>query len=238
MTVTVVDREQLAPSIYRLRFRSDIQFFFVAGQYINLIVPHSNMDDRGDQRWFSLSSAPSDEFLEITFNTSEFSSTLKAALLRLQAGDQVDMSLAMGDFVLPKDPTIPLVFVAAGIGCTPFNSILRDLQNKNEERDIRMIYGVTSIDNAIYTDTFYKLGDKFNLILKNPDTSWPGLTGELTTERIMYITNPTPEHYIYIAGPEGFVEVLDIDLKKAGINPMQVFTDFFDGYDTVAQPLS
>ena len=125
----------------------------------------------------------------------------------------------MGDFVLPKDQSIPLVFVAGGIGCTPFHSIISELQQTNESRDITLIYAVRKPEHVAFRETFEKLKDKFIVV-----------TETLTAEKILELANITPETYIYISGPEPMVEVLTDDLKKLGTNKKHINTDYFPGY--------
>ena len=45
-----------------------------------------------------------------------------------------------GDFILPEDKNKKLVFIAGGIGVTPFRSMIKYLIDKNEKRDIIIFY--------------------------------------------------------------------------------------------------
>ena len=66
------------------------------------------------------------------------------------------MSDSMGDFVLPKLIQTPLIFVAGGIGITPFHSMLSWLTATDESRPITMLYAVTNEDEIIFQDIFDK----------------------------------------------------------------------------------
>jgi len=133
--------ENKAKTINSFWFEPEHPLDQIAGQYIEMSIPHDKTDDRGTKRWFTISSSPSDAPLfSITTKFSRPSSTFKSALHKLKIGDSVSISDPMGDFVLPKDDTIPLIFVAGGIGITPFHSIIKWLEDTKQSRDITFLY--------------------------------------------------------------------------------------------------
>ncbi len=223
MKVKFEKSEQTAEHIYSFYFSAASKVQQVAGQFIELRIPHDGRDSRGDKRWFTLSSSPSEELLAITTKfTTENGSSFKTALKALQPGSEVDMASPMGDFVLPKDQSIPLTFVAGGIGATPFHSMVRYVIDSNEARDITVVYAANSDAEVAFRDTFQKLGDKFKTVV-----------GErLTAEAILAATDQD-NGYIYLSGPEPMVESLQRGLKDAGFNKKRILTDFFPGYTEI-----
>ena len=225
--------EKEAENVRTFYFRPPAPISYTAGQYIELSVPHLHPDKRGQKRWFTLSSSPSHELVSIT---TKFvlgggkSSSFKHALLKLQKGDEVAMSEPMGDFVLPKFLQIPLIFVAGGIGITPYHSMLNWLHDSKEERPITMIYGVGSEDEIIFQDTLNRSKHHVIIIVKEPSPTWGGEQGQLNAELIRGLGQPKKDSLIYISGPEPMVEKLNIDLIKQGIKQSQLVTDFFPNY--------
>ena len=231
MRATFVRKEPEAKNIYTFYFRPEKPVRYIAGQFTELYLPHAGKDKRSDKRFFTLSSSPHEELLTITTNfTSPNGSTFKSELANLKKGQPVNLASPMGDFVLPKDPTIPLIFVAGGIGCTPFHSIVSWLDNQNEKRDITLLYSAKTLDKVAFGSTFKKLGKNFKIILQNAPENWRGPTGKFSADLIQELAEITPEHYIYVSGPEPMVETISKDLKKAGINKRHTYTDFFPGY--------
>ena len=106
------------------------------------------------------------------------------------------MASPMGDFVLPKDPSIPLVFVAGGIGCTPYHSIIKDLQLSGDSRDIILLYAANKLEDVAFREVFDKLGNKFKIVLKNPGPDWDGNVGQLDANMIKELGTVTGEHNI------------------------------------------
>lgn len=222
MKVKFTGKEPQAKNIESFYFEPAKKPHYTAGQFIELYLPHENKDDRGIKRWFTLSSSPTEDLLAITTNFTEpGGSTFKNILKNLNEGDELDMASPMGDFVLPKDSSIPLVFVAGGIGCTPFRSIIKFLTDDNEKRDITLIYSAKTASKVAFKELFNDyLGKNFKEIIGE----------QLTAESVKKLGNISDKHYVYVSGPEPMVEVLEKDLKKSGVNKKHLYTDFFPNY--------
>lgn len=231
--VTLVRKEEIAEHIYSFYFEPVKPLRYVAGQFIELKLTHKNPDNRGEKRWFTLSSSPTHKLLTISTRFAEHqSSTFKDALKNLKPGTKLQMANPMGDFVLPKDSSIPLLFVAGGMGCTPFHSIIDYLNETGEKRDIKMIYAAKKLEDVAFKETFESLGSNFRMILTDPPTNWHGLSGHITPSEILRASKEG-ERRIYLSGPEPMVETLDKELKEAGIHGSRIHTDFFPGYEPI-----
>jgi ferredoxin-NADP reductase len=221
MKVKFHHSEPTAQNIRTFWFKSEYTVRYIAGQFIELYLPHKDPDKRGIRHWFTLSSSPTEELLSITTKFDEKKqSTFKQTLKKLKPNTELNMVEPMGDFVLPKDPYIPLVFVAKGIGCTPYRSIIKYTQDQNEVRDITLIYGASSDEEIAFKEIFNKLGDRFIKVV-----------GErLTAQKILELAPKNPAQYIYLSGPEPSIEKLNEDLKSMGIDERKIRTDFFLNY--------
>ena len=143
MKVTFDHARDEASNIKTFLFKPDKKMHYTAGQFAEWTLKHNKPDNRGHKRWFTISTSPNEALVGFTTKLAgDRRSSFKSHLLNLQPGDQIEMSQPMGDFVLPKLIQTPLVFVAGGIGITPFHSILKWLSETKEERDVKMIYGV------------------------------------------------------------------------------------------------
>lgn len=231
MKVRFVDKQPQAKDIYSFYFKPEKPVNYIAGQFIELYLPHENKDKRGYKRWFTLSSSPHEKYLAITTNfTHPKGSSFKQTLKNLKPCQQVNMAAPMGDFVLPKDTSIPLLFIAGGIGCTPFHSIISWLQATGQKRQISLLYSARDLEKVAFRSMFDVLGKDFKIMLQNPHVGWKGLTGKLSAKMIMKNFAITPKHYVYISGPEPMVEIIFKDLKDLDINKKHIYTDFFPGY--------
>lgn len=232
MRVTLLDHiEAVTDHIYTLWLKPERKPSYLAGQYVELYLPHKNADDRGEKRWFTLSSSPTEELLSIT--TKHYGdpvSSFKQALFALKPGAELNISEPMGDFVLPKDVTIPLVFVVGGIGVTPVRSIIKWLFDTNEKRDIRIIYAARRIEEVAFRDLFDSYGTSPEIVLSQADLTWVGRTGTITAELIMELAGKDERQLIYVSGPEPMTETLEKDLKNLGVASERLVLDFFPGY--------
>lgn len=234
MRVSFDHIEEVAENIKTFWFKPERPPRHVAGQFIELRIPHNDSDKRGDKRWFTLSSSPSEELLSITTKfTPEGGSTFKQALLALNGDSQLSMSDAMGDFVLPKDETIGLIFVAGGIGVTPMRSMIKFLFDNQSKRDITLIYSVRSADELAFTKLFEAAGIKFIPVVGESTAGWSGETGRLDAERIISLAPGYENKYIYLSGPEPMTESLYKELKRLGVNKKHLVTDYFPGYTDI-----
>ena len=231
MKVVLDHVEAEAANIKTFFFLPETDFSYTAGQYIELSLPHKQPDKRGVKRWFTLSSSPSDKFLTITTKlASAQKSSFKQALFGLEPGTELNLNGPFGDFVLPKLIQSPLVFVAGGIGITPFHSMLEWIVATHEERPIQLIYGVRSEEEIIFQDTFRRANQHVTTVVSQPSAAWGGERGNITAELILGLAKPTTDSLVYVSGPEPMVEKLEKDLKRAGIKKDQLVLDFFPNY--------
>ncbi len=233
MRIVFDHREQVTPTIWTFAFRPDKPLHYIAGQYAEIQLPHSNPDSRGEQRWFTISSAPGDALVRITTKlTEKDGSSFKHALLALRPGAVLNISEPMGDFVLPKDTSIPLIFVAGGIGITPMYSMVKWLHETGEQRPITLLHTVQSAGDLIFVDLFRTYDLAFVPIVSRASKDWQGETGTLTGERIMKFAGPAhaANGLFYFSGPEPMVENLIAEIKRFGVAPHRIVMDYFPGY--------
>lgn len=234
MKATFVSRLQLTDTIASFTFKPEREFRFTAGQYINLTLTGHIEHGELAERWFTISSSPHDEVITITTRVGEATHTaFKRALHAMQLGAEVDISEPLGAFVLPRLLQTPLVFVAGGIGITPFHSILSWLHHTEEQRDIRMLYSVRTEDDIIFQETFDKADQHVTVVVSEPSAAWGGERGQLTAEMIIGLEKPSADTLIFLAGPEPFVQKLQQQLEAVGVSNQQIVVDEFQGYTVI-----
>lgn len=222
MLATLDHIETLSPHIRTYWFRPGQPFRHVAGEFTELYVPHADTDERGDRRWFTISSSPSEPLIGITTRfEARDGSSFKRALQRLRPGEQVSLAEPMGDFVLPKDKTIPLVFVAGGLGITPIHSIVSYLATQNEQRTIQLFRAAASPAEEIFARELQQYPLVYHCFYASGGQ-------RLTADNILLAIQDTS--LVYLSGPEGFIQKLSADLQKNGVQKRRIITDLFPGY--------
>ncbi len=219
MRATFVRSEVISPGITTYYFQTDQKLRYDAGQFIELTIEH-NADNRGVRRWFTLSSSPTESEIAVTTRSSDARSTFKLALSSLRRGDYVLVSQAMGDFILPKSESLQLIFVAAGIGITPFRSMIKYLSDSGQNRQIKMLATNSEGTQLPFYELLHKQL-KNDLVFKSARTD---------AKEILRLYPPTETTLYFIAGPEPFVETIVLDLGNAGVANHQIIADYFPNY--------
>lgn len=197
---------------------------FEPGQYLDMTLVHENPDYRGQTRTLSLTNIPSDDLLAFTTKVPDDASSFKLALMEMQHGDQVKLAEPMGDFILPKNPAVPLVFVAAGVGIAPYASMFKSLIDKNQQRDIQLIY-IARDPNSM---PFFDLVDSLEWL--KTTKIFTSARPRPTSDELLKMINPSSEKLIYLAGSEPMMEKYWLEFMQHGINRQQMVLDFFPGY--------
>ena len=220
-------------NIYTFWLKPEMTIDQIAGQFIEVHLPNTSPDSRGTKRWFTISSSPtSKEVIAITTKMADKnSSSFKAELRAMEKGHKLKISDPMGDFVLPRDDSIPLVFIAGGIGITPFHSIIGNLKDKSEKRQIQLFYGARNLDELVFEKELKEYERlEFIPVIQNAPTNYHGQTGFLNSEYIFKQIKDIENSRIYISGPEPMVEKFKKEFEELGVNKNNLVCDYFPGY--------
>lgn len=226
-------REFITPTAQELTFRAKGRLSFIAGQYVELEVPHRNPDARGTRREFSIVSAPADlPTLRIAYKDGDqkHPSSYKRALKAAEPGAVLGVTGTWGDFVLPRGGA-PVLMVAAGIGVTPFVSQLRQLQATGVERDIVLVYVASSAAELAFRAELEATGVPTIVFTRDAPAdlpahwSWPRGV-RLDAEGLERVVPDLAARHAFISGPPRLIADLAPALHKAhGLT-----TDAFAGY--------
>ena len=198
-----------ADNIYSFFFTKPPQLVFDPGDFTEISLDYS--DGGGDRRWFTIASAPQEKDIQITTKMPSKPSVYKQHLNKLNAEDKVYLSPALGSFNLPRDKSEKLIFIAAGIGVTPFRSILSHLQETKEHRDIELYY-ISKPKERV----FKELLEKYSVIYENSSFNPADL--ELR------------DRTVFLSGPKPLIKKYNEDLLANGVQKSQIKLDYFPGY--------
>lgn len=219
-------KTQLATNIYDFVFKLDQKFLFLPGQYMEWTLGHKKVDSRGNRRYFTLASAPTEGNLRIGVRVSDPSSSFKNELLNMKNGDKIVAGSLSGDFVLPQDPGRKVVFIAGGIGITPFRSIIKNMVDKAEKRDIVLFYSIKNTEDGVYMGVFRAAQGLGLRTFVNVSSQ----SGPITKEIIAGQVADFKQRTFYLSGPPGMVDAFEKTLLEMGLRKSQIKTDFFPGY--------
>jgi len=224
LVLKLAGQKQETDGVYSFTFTEATGHFpkFQAGQYMEWTIPNRRSDTRGNRRYFTVASSPTEKELIIATRVPAPASSFKQQLMAMKPGDALLAADVTGSFVLPEDAKRKLAFLAGGIGVTPFRSIAKYLTDTNDHRDIRHIYfGNTPTDFA-FKDIFAaaeKMGVQttYEAVRINPEL--------IKTDIFDY-----KERIFYLSGPLIFVQSAEKILLDLGVKRSRIRKDFFPGY--------
>ncbi|GHO50371.1 RnfABCDGE type electron transport complex subunit D [Ktedonospora formicarum] len=236
VTLTLSRKTKMAPDIIDFVFKSSQKLAFTPGQYMEFTLAHPHSDSRGNRRYFTLASSPTENFVHLGVRFYEQGSSFKKAMYTMNGKTQFIGAQVAGDFTLPPDPKQKLVFIAGGIGITPFRSMLKYLLDIHQRRDITLLYINKTRNEIVYADIlsaaqarlglkiFYTLTDRTALPL-----NWTGLVGRINEQMLMKIVPDYNEYIFYLSGPPDMVKAYEQVLRNMKIKHSQIKKDFFPG---------
>ena len=237
MKIKLFHKQQIAKDSWELMFEKPEGFVYEPGQFIEIHLDHPKYDDRGIKRWFTLSSSPTEGDLMVTTRLVEKHSTFKDALFHLEVGDIIGVDGPMGKFILPSDSSREILWIAGGIGITPFRSQMKFLlDNQEADRKITLIYSNRTKEDICFADLWESAKSEMpgfqlveTLVEDIPD-DWKGETGMVDEAMIKRSVGDITNKVIYISGPEPMVEAFKPLLVSMGANEDSIHQDWFPGY--------
>jgi ferredoxin-NADP reductase len=203
------------PGVHTFVFEPQSLVSWIAGQSIRLELPAGW---GSEERRFTISSAPFEKTIAITTRLS--GSEFKQALANLNPGDQIDAYAIEGDFTWPQT-TRKKLFIAAGIGVTPFYAMLKQRRHDGRLLDAQLLIGSSR-------DTPFKTQFQ-QWQTSSPELSVRFYNFRITGELVARVVPDFASHTIYIAGPNAMVDELGEALVNAGLPARQLRRDWFTG---------
>lgn len=236
-TVKLNGREQVAEGTMAFHFEKPAGFDFRAGQAadITLINPPET-DAEGNIRTFSIVSAPFED--RLTFATRMRDSAFKRVLKSTALGTNVRIDGASGSLTLHKNSSKAGVFLAGGIGITPFHSILREAAHDKLPHHLYLFYSNRRPEDAAFLDELegmQKLNPNVRFVptmteMEKSKQKWAGKTGFIDSKMLTGTLPSLQGPIYYIAGPPAMVAAMRQMLISAGADEDDIRTEEFAGY--------
>lgn len=227
MFLKLRDKKMIADGVWEFVFPKDKHFTFKAGQYLEWTLSHS-ADARGNRRYFTVASSPTEETVRLATRVvpaGARSSSFKTALLALKAEDTIVGGGLAGDFTLPRDSAKKMVWIAGGIGVTPFRSMAQYIMDTKETRDVVLFYSAASAASFAYTELFKESEHAFGL-----KTVYLEGKNFITADMIRELVPDYVTRWFYLSGPNAMVESYKKLIRSLDVPKRQIITDYFPGF--------
>ncbi len=235
-TYTVQESTKITPSTLLLTLQleeSERPLAFQPGQYAS--ISYEKRGKFSTSRCFSIVSSPTDQHvLQFSMRVRGHFTT---ALSKLQKGDLVDVTGPFGGFVFDTTRDKKAVFMAGGIGITPFMSMVRYLSALKADNDTVLLYSCASQDDVPFGDELRDIQDKHpNLkvifvVGNGPIDKLPAdqvVSGRITPELLDKVTGKSyNDRRFFICGPPVFMKPMAGMLVKQGVPNTNILTEAF-----------
>jgi ferredoxin-NADP reductase len=230
-------REQVAEGTMAFHFEKPAGFAFQGGQTVDMTMLNPpETDDEGNVRTFSIASPPFEN--ELVFATRMRDSAFKRSLKSVPLGTELKIDGPMGSFTLHKNVKKPAVFLAGGIGITPFMSIVAQAAHDRLPHQLYLFFSNHRPEDAPFLDFLRRLekdNPNYHFIptmtaMEKSQRPWQGEQGFINrTMLIKYLNNLNGPIY-YLAGPPAMVAAMRKTLLDTKVDEDDIRTEEFAGY--------
>jgi ferredoxin-NADP reductase len=162
----------------------------------------------------------------------------KRVLNTMPLGGTVKIEGPSGDLTLHDDVKRTAVFLAGGIGITPFRSIVFRAAEEKLPHRIFLFYANHRPEDAPFLDELQGLereNPNYKLIASMTEMaqsrrSWPGETGRIDQAMLARYLKAAASPIYYVAGPPDMVKALHTTIQEAGVAKADIRVEEFSGY--------
>jgi len=234
--VKLSGREVVAEETIAFRFEKPEGFSFEPGQAVCFELVDRPAGVGQSHRAFSLVSAPFENTLVVATRMRD--SAFKRALEALPDGASIKLEGPFGELTLHEDATRPAVFIAGGIGITPFISVLRQAGKDGRSHRLFLIYSNRRPEDAAFLDELQELEQEsknFRLLatmtgMKQSARKWDGETRRINADMVKDFVGDLVAPIYYVVGPPAMVKAMRGMLQEAGVAEDSMRSEEFYGY--------
>jgi ferredoxin-NADP reductase len=208
-----------------LRTKTPEPFVFTAGQYVN-ISPIAGAHGKS----YTISSAPGEGLIRITIKRK---GKISAALMDLAIESEIALDGPYGYF-FPEEEQDSLVYIAGGIGITPFVSMLNHAAKQGIPCNATLLYSNKTKADVVFREELEKLTttDKslsvVHFLTRSKETAvipveYKRIDAKLLKKHI----GGSKNKWYYICGPIQFVTDIWNMLRGMNIPEDHIFTESF-----------
>lgn len=240
MKLKLTDKKDEASGTKSFFFEPEEKIDWLPGQYFYITLPKLNHEDpRGNTRHFTNSASPTEgNIIRITTRVRP-ESGFKQTLNELPIGAEVQGQGPNGVFSIDEKVLGSHIFLAGGIGITPFRSIIKYTLDKNLGININLIYSNSIPEEIAFRQELEAIRNqnfKLYMTVSKPEESkekWEGPTGRIDENLInkLFTKEDIQKSTFWASGPPAFVLGMEGIFSKLKISPDNIRTEKFTGYE-------
>ncbi len=229
-----VKKVKLSHDTFEFYFKRESFFLYKPGQYISLHLKEKTITLPTYS--FTISSSPSEKkYITITTKVNN-KSPFKNRLFKLSANEKISYKGPFGEFTLDTNAANQL-FLAGGIGVTPFHSMITYAANKKLSNNLYLFVSFTESNEVVYFDVLQNIAKRhsnikiiYTITNQSEDKSWDGERGRITTNLINKYLDVKQIDKIMIVGPLKMTIAMEELVSTLDLKNDNVQIEVFSGY--------
>lgn len=221
----VTEVKQENPSVCTLSFEGN-PGKYKPGQFMILQLNRKGVVSESHP--FTISSSPTSKTLSVTVkDVGDFTSTLN----RTVPSDPAYIDMPYGVFSFLNSPGDSYVFVAGGIGITPFMSMLRYMNDRGLGLKILLLWANRTESDILFNEELAALEQKIPSLkvvhVLSRQESWEGEKGHVDREKLKKFVEDFAEPVFFVCGPPAMMQAVESTLRSLGVPPGKICTERF-----------
>ncbi|MFP4417924.1 MAG: hypothetical protein ACLFSB_11695 [Chitinispirillaceae bacterium] len=223
----IVEVKFLSPTVYRVNIqgKDDWRFAHKAGQFCYMRVMSRTCGT--EEHPFTISSAPDEPHISLTIKKlGDYTERLAS----VKPGARVHLDGPYGTFT-PDLSAGPHLFIAGGIGITPFQSIIQSQRQQGFTEQLTLMWSAQTGRELFAAQYFFALANDYPLFhfvpvvtREKPPQRWERrITEELLRQKLQ---NGCP-HAVYICGSDSMRSAMISHLKRLGVRASRIHYERF-----------
>jgi ring-1,2-phenylacetyl-CoA epoxidase subunit PaaE len=208
-------------------------FKFTAGQYITL---QKEINGEEVRRAYSICSTPESGEIRVAIKAVENGKFSVYATSELKVGDEIEITVPEGRFLLTPEENKNYIAFAAGSGITPILSMVKSVLEGETASTFTLVYGNKTVADTMFHNELNSLKelfpDRFKLhsIYTREDVK-NGLRGRIDKSVTNYIVKnmykETSFDIAFLCGPEEMINIASAALKAANFSSENIRFELF-----------
>lgn len=218
--VKIKSINKVTPDVLQILTEKPPSYTFIPGQATDISI--NNSDWKDEKRPFTFTCLPENNYIEFIIKTYPSHQGVTNQLLQLNKDDELILHDVFGDISYKGEG----VFIAGGAGVTPFISIFRYLQSKNEVANNKLIFANKTKADIILEEEFKSLlGKNFINILS--DENIDGYANGHITEDFLEANIGDFSKKFYVCGPPPMMDAIEKMLANLHVNERLIIKEAF-----------
>lgn len=152
---------------------------------------------------------------------------------RFSVGDTVEISGPNGTFSPVVHPAHKYLFLAGGVGITPYLSVLRGIDDLAQDADVALIHHIRTPEHVFFNEELTALVSRgrrrsaYVVCDVASGQGWSGHTGRIHIDLITSLVPDALEREVFVCGPSAYMGAARKELEAAGLSADRIHKESF-----------